>query len=131
MLPIKHLLEHKYLLVVTVSFQIGVTVLMLLPSSGFPNIQISNFDKLAHVGIYFLSFLLWAFSFFNKAASLKKTIILVLILLLIYGMVIEVVQGQFIPDRTSDIWDIVANSVGLGIGWVVFYILKPIWPAKN
>ncbi len=118
-------------MIITVFFQIGVTVLMLLPSSGFPNIQISNFDKLAHVGIYFLSFLLWVFSFFNKAGSLKNLVFLVLVLLLIYGMVIEVVQGQVIPDRTSDIWDVVANIVGLGIGWVAFYILKPIWPAKN
>lgn len=131
MLPIRNLLGHKYRIISAVVFQLWATIMMLMPSSGFPSIEIPNIDKLAHIGIYFLSFLLWVFSFFQGKSNVKYLVFSVITLLLFYGMVIEVVQGRWIPDRTFDLWDIVANLTGLIIGIVVFYIIKPFWPAKN
>ena len=129
--PIKNLLGHKYTFIAASVFQLCATYAMFMPTSGLPDLAIPFFDKLAHIGIYLLSFLLWAFSFVQQTTNYHRLVLKVALLLLFYGMVIEVIQGKWIPDRTFDSWDLLANFAGLLSGILVFYILKPFWQAKN
>jgi len=48
----------------------------------------------------------------------------VLIGAFIYGIVIEVLQELFFESRTADIWDVVANSAGILLGWLIFRNIK-------
>lgn len=131
MLPIKSLLGHKYLFILAVIFQVGVTVMMLISSSGLPGVEIPFFDKIAHMGVYAVSLLLWVFVFFKSVLKKNTLVSRVFGVLLLYGMVIEVVQGKWIPDRSFDLWDVMANILGMTIGILVFYILRPFWPPKK
>ena len=127
----KKLLEHRYLKLVALVFHIWATVMMLMPTSGLPNIEIPYIDKLAHFGIYALFFLLWAFAFLKHLTKSKASIWGLFLALFFYGMVIELIQGRWIPDRSFDTMDMLANFIGLTIGYVAFYILKPLWPSKK
>lgn len=40
-----------------------------------------------------------------------------------YGGVLEYFQGRLIPDRTSDVWDFVANALGVFVGIVIFRLI--------
>lgn len=40
-----------------------------------------------------------------------------------YGGVLEFLQGRLIQDRTSDIWDFAANTIGVVVGIVIFRVI--------
>lgn len=79
-------------------------------------------DKLTHVVIYAvltLLLLLW----WNKKEQVKtNSSFLVFIVLLVYALVDEYLQS--FVGRTPDIRDIVADIVGIVIGWLLFYRVR-------
>ncbi len=127
---IKRLLGGKSVVVIAVLFHIVITALMLMPSAEIGYIDISQLDKLIHAGIYVCLFILWASVTIKREAS-KPSIFWVAIALFIYGIVIEVLQEKWIVTRTFDFWDIVANSVGIVIGYIVFHQLTTRLNLKN
>lgn len=62
---------------------------------------------------------------------MKKHLITIAILLFIYGMVIEVVQGAWVVSRTFDLWDVAANTVGILFGGIVLYKISRSKVLKN
>lgn len=96
-----------------------VTILTLLPGKDLPEVDIVNFDKLAHFGVFFLLsilYLRWK-AFGPKIKASKLAIVIVIIA---YGGIIELLQGAFYTDRFADIWDFSANSIGALSGGFIF-----------
>jgi VanZ family protein len=79
-------------------------------------ISINNIDKLYHLFAYFVLSSCWLFSFYKKPA-LKYIIILFCI---IYGIIIEVLQDTLTLYRTGDFKDVLANTLGIILGLLVF-----------
>lgn len=84
----------------------------------------AHFDKVIHFAAYFGLTLLWLIYRWRlrtttQALSLKA-IILIVILTVLYGIVIEVLQGRYTADRMADGWDVTANSIGALLAAVVF-----------
>lgn len=77
------------------------------------------YDKVVHAGAYCILTLSWLLALNNKVKSLKSSI-LILILIFIYGIIIELLQGVFTSDRNADLLDIIANTVGILIAIIVF-----------
>ena len=71
------------------------------------------FDKWVHIGIFsVLVFLLnWAYN-----STKKATLFFMLLGVFLYGALVEVVQDQFITNRSFDIGDWIADVVGGFIG---------------
>jgi VanZ family protein len=42
-------------------------------------------------------------------------------------MVSELVQWRFFPYRDGDVWDVVADLVGVGLAVLVYYRFRPSW----
>lgn len=83
-----------------------------------------HLDKVMHFAAYFGLTLLWLIykwklKITSQALSLK-VIILIMILTVLYGIVIEVLQGRYTADRIADGWDVTANSIGALLGAVIF-----------
>ncbi len=131
MLHTKHLLGDKAFLFLAIAYHGFITVLMVLPTSDLPSWELPNLDKMVHAGIYFSLYLLWGFVLFRKKYSMKKHLITIAILLFIYGMVIEVVQGAWVVSRTFDLWDVAANTVGILFGGIVLYKISRSKVLKN
>lgn len=96
-----------------------------MPTSGLPKVGISQFDKIVHNCIFITLSILWQLYFYIKGVENKrKFILLFLLIMLVYGILIEVFQELFTASRTADPFDVIANMIGVVIGIVVFNYVK-------
>lgn len=80
-------------------------------------------DKIVHIGIYVLYTIIWFF-YFNSGLqkiSYKKAILLAFAT----GILIEILQGSCTQNRSADIFDVVANSIGISIA---VFLIKHFYP---
>tara|TARA_B100000953_G_scaffold183396_1_gene150956 strand:+ start:39 stop:374 length:336 start_codon:yes stop_codon:yes gene_type:complete len=90
-----------------------ITFLAFTPSSQAVMI-FPHFDKLVHFGAFFVLFLLLDLAF-KGTASFKALGVLIL-----YGIAIESAQ-IFIPYRSGEMYDLLANASGL----LVYFLFAP------
>ncbi|MEZ4777810.1 MAG: VanZ family protein [Flavobacteriaceae bacterium] len=128
---IKHLFKAKVLKIAAILYSLFVTLIMLLPLSGNTKVAIPFFDKMVHGIVYFFFVIVWFLYLIKSNKEIKWAYWVVPILLFIYGIIIEVLQGNFVTNRTQDNWDIVANTAGILVGIIVFYKLKDTFILKN
>lgn len=118
----KSLLVRKsnvYFLVALV-WTITVTWLSLADVGGLgSSFKIPYKDKMAHFVFYFLLFILWGLVFFSKTPYRKFKFKLVIGVVL-YGILMECIQGLMHNHRSSDWHDALANSLGAFLGMWVF-----------
>ena len=102
-----------------------ITTLLCMPGTKFPKITWQDkiwLDKWIHVFLFMVLVVLW-----NKAYSGKKNIqnntrkifFQIMILGFLYGIAMELVQKYFIPFRSFDIGDILADGIGSFIGYLI------------
>tara|TARA_R110001599_G_scaffold171357_2_gene362498 strand:- start:13212 stop:13580 length:369 start_codon:yes stop_codon:yes gene_type:complete len=106
----------------SVSWAIILAVLMLLPQDSFPESKLLSYDKIAHLGVFgILSFLvLWGKRNNKDKARLENKYLLnSLTICVVYGLVLESLQSV-VPGRMTDIYDLLANTIGAIAGVVVF-----------
>lgn len=105
---------------------ISATVAMLWPSPDLPDIDVPMADKWAHFLVFGVLYFLWAFAL-SKSAIIQWTWRLALVLLF-YGIIIEVIQQYWYVSRTGDLMDVVANSIGILLGLIAFKIKEKLYP---
>ncbi len=98
-----------------------ISSLSRLPDTG---LSIPYFDKLAHGGGYFLFGLLAirAFAGFPRPLKTSRMYTLAILLSLLYGLSDEYHQ-RFVPGRTADLFDFLADAVGIFLAATVHYLL--------
>ncbi|MGB5555255.1 MAG: VanZ family protein, partial [Flavobacteriaceae bacterium] len=72
-------------------------------------------DKAVHFTFYFVAVVSGVLAIREHTkgdADLKRTLIYALIAMVVFGIIIEVLQYKFTVDRTGDIYDGLANSLG-------------------
>jgi VanZ family protein len=79
----------------------------------------TGWDKLNHLVAFFVLYSLFTLSYSSYSIKTKVT------LLFFYGVQIEIVQ-EFLPYRFFSFYDVFANSIGIFIGVVFFYILSKL-----
>ncbi len=119
---IKPLLEPKPLLFIAVLYSCIISVLFFIPSPDLPKIEFSAADKIVHCLIYFILINLWLLYFFRKKNfQIDFKLMLVLLLsVLLYGIIVEILQGLFTDSRSADIFDVAANFTGSLLGIFFF-----------
>ncbi len=123
---IKSLLGPKLLLGIAISYTLLITAALLTPITGAPKIEIPFADKMVHLIINAGLFVVWASYVFSGNTKTTKTYTLPLLFVctLLYGILIEVIQGSFIPTRGADFFDVVANVCGLILGFFAVKLTK-------
>jgi len=105
---------------------LAILVATLTPGEQLPETpDVIGFDKLVHFSLFFmLTFLWYRAGVKNRKEKLNKRNFTTNYLVFGIGIAIlvEYLQ-QFIPGRSFDWWDMVANIAGGAIGTVCFYIL--------
>lgn len=121
-------------LYVPLAWSIVTQILLSIPGNlleGTGMFHIPQLDKVAHVGLFGGLSLLWSlFLYYRKNAGIK-TFLLVTIAVSIYGVAIEYYQLYFIPMRSFDVYDIVADACGAICGFLATMFIINTWPAKN
>ncbi len=115
------LLGHKSIFVIAIVYTIALTLGSLMRPVHIVEHPISNIDKLLHAGAYFGLTVLWIFWMLYKRSNNTKVIsskalwqivIGVVVIAILYGVLMEILQGTVTSYRTPDVWDILANSTG-------------------
>ena len=99
-------------------YTLFITTLFLLPAKEVPEMRIPFVDKIVHFAIFSVLTFIWLW--FCESKKLVKYTVWVLLLVLTYGIIIEALQELFFETRTADVWDVLANSIGILIGLAVF-----------
>lgn len=96
------------------SWMLVIFLLCLLPGSEFPKFTFLDkihFDKFVHLCLYAILF--WLF-YYSKQLS----VIVIAIICITQGVFIEFIQGNYIPFREFSFADIVANILGVSLGYI-------------
>ena len=128
---IKKLLGPKNLLYLGIFYTLFVTFLLLFPAIEAPKIGVPSFDKIGHVCVFAILVMVWLLYAFLKSEAYRIRLFWVVLIVFFYGIVIEVLQGLFFQTRTAEGWDIVANSAGILLGWLIFQKIKKVFSPKS
>ena len=107
---------------ITVIYFISCCVLFFLPGSAFPKddwLEKIYFDKWVHIGLLAVFALLLSWSGFGAARPLR-----IAACLICYGLLVEWIQGRWIANRSSDLLDALADTVGAGVGLLLWKRLR-------
>lgn len=98
-----------------------------MPSVNLPEewFDIFSIDKLAHAFVYGVLTLLIIRGYFLNAKWTKNTTIIAVLIASIFGVLMEIMQYGFFPNRYFEFLDIIANICG-SIGSLLFtrYFIK-------
>ena len=109
----------------------GIIILILtgLPGSLFPRVKPAiGLDKVAHILMYagFAYACLWGYRkqfVSNGLAYKKRAILLTVIISIAYGGLTEIMQETItVLHRSGDWRDLIADSIGTGLGVLIFYL---------
>ena len=102
---------------------IVVGVGSLLPPSELPE-EIKFFsDKFSHFISYLALHSVWSITYSKAGVGMS---FFIAFLLLVYGALIELLQGLYIPGRMADIFDFFANAIGIAVSLIVFLVWRRI-----
>ncbi|HEY5571072.1 MAG TPA: VanZ family protein [Bacteroidales bacterium] len=116
----------NYLLSLFIAAVILYLTLFYKPSEDNELAKIENMDKVVHA-LMFFGFA-WAVAFdytrqqINKSHSDLKMCIRAIILSFLYGGLIEVLQGEFFPERSGDWKDFLSDAIGAVVGLCIYIV---------
>ncbi len=105
---IKRLLERNAL-IIAISITLLVAVLSLISLKGVVKIEISNSDKYGHL----IAYITLGISWFHVFRYRRNSWIYITLILIIFGMILEALQGALTTYRTADWQDGLANATGI------------------
>jgi len=106
-------LNKNLLLFGALGYTLTLGILSLVSNDKIPYFGTNYEDKVYHLVAYALLTFLWYKVF--AAFNIKNSIFIAFIISIIYGIIIEVLQGQLTDARDSSIFDIFANVIGVAI----------------
>ncbi len=101
----------RVLLILAICYTIVIAVLSLANIKSLPKLGSSFDDKIFHALAYGVLALLWYFTL--NRLKIAKPIFITALGSIIYGIILEVLQGQLTIVRSLDILDVLANSIGV------------------
>ncbi|WP_239758876.1 VanZ family protein [Tenacibaculum finnmarkense] len=115
---IKSLLKDN-LTIIAILISIGIAILSLIKIRKPPAIiQIKNLDKYEHAFAYFVLCFVWLIAF--DKTKINK--IIIVLCCLFYGIIIEGLQVTITTYRSGDVLDIVANTTGILIAYMMYFL---------
>lgn len=126
-MPTKKFLVAKITLFVASLYTILLTVSSLVKLGKISVGSFNPTDKLLHLGAYFGLVALWKVYFMQKnrpQATYKVNLFKIAGLSILFGMLIEVLQGVLTSYREPDWYDILANTAGILLAVLIFLLFE-------
>lgn len=116
------LLKHFYQ---TVLWALVIAFLCGMPGKDIPHIsflELLSFDKWVHAAIFIILYFIALMNTNTYLRARGKTLTMNRYLVWIgvcvaYGIILEILQGLVFVERSADIYDAIANSAGVVIGY--------------
>ena len=119
---IKALLEDNAIFI-AIFFTISITIGSLVKSDVIAIEIVSISDKTIHFIAYFFLMLYWLYVFFKKK-SFSKNVKFIFIGCIVFGIIIEIIQGVTTTYRTLSFLDVAANTLGVLFASTVFHFFE-------
>lgn len=119
---IKVLLEDNAILI-AIFFTISITIGSLVKSDVIAIEIVSISDKTIHFIAYFFLMLSWLYVFFKKK-SFSKNVKFIFIGCIVFGIIIEILQGVTTTYRMLSFLDVAANTLGVLFASTVFHFFE-------
>ncbi len=114
---IKNWLQVNALFIALV-ISVIIVLLSLIKTNQLPIASVGVSDKALHSFAYLV--LTWSWLLvFRKNTSFKTKLVLFAVLLF-FGIILELIQGEITHYRTADWKDVVANAIGILLGIFTF-----------
>lgn len=107
------IIKRPYYSIAAIVLFIVVAVASLTPGNELPKVQFHFADKIVHFLMYFILSVVWAKAFDFSHIKWKKIKLNSFVLVFFYGIFIEIAQEFCTNSRFFDIFDILANSMGI------------------
>ena len=117
--------KNVSIIVFAVLWLLLVTSLLCTPGTKFPKITWGDkiwFDKWVHIFLFMILVILWSKAYSHKKniqSDSRKIFFQIMVVGCIYGIVMELVQKYFIPFRSFDVGDIIADAIGCVGGYLI------------
>jgi VanZ family protein len=119
------LVLKKTILGLAVGWTLLIAFLCLISFNDIPDIEVKSADKFVHAIFYFVLVMLWGIYSMLKLDEIRvPKIILLVIGAVLYGILLEVLQGTLTATRHADAIDVLANSIGALLALMVFLFIK-------
>ncbi len=104
-----------------------LTILSAIPGKAMPHWDVLSYDKVVHVCFY--APLGWSIiSSLVRKVDFRFGVMMMVVML--FGGIDEIHQ-HFVPGRTMDVWDWVADSIGGIIGGTFFLLWEHYWNKRS
>ena len=113
---------------------IAIAILSGYPGNKIPETPFLNFDKLVHVGIYFVLSIAICFAFINEKKLLSqqtKLRVWIICFGIFYGGFMEILQHYIFINRSGSWYDFFANTIGATIGVFFYPFVIKLLPFKR
>jgi hypothetical protein len=117
---LSRLIQLSRKLYVPLSWSIFTQILLSIPGNlleGTGMLHIPHLDKIAHIGLFGGLSLLWCLFLHYRSGISRNVFLLVVMIVSMYGVAVEFFQFYFIPNRSFDVYDIVADVCGAFCGY--------------
>ncbi|HET8837371.1 MAG TPA: VanZ family protein [Flavobacteriaceae bacterium] len=125
----------KVLLYVAIAYSLALFILSLMNIDSLPKLEISNVDKIFHATAYCGLVIVWYVHYFMTSKNQFKwpPLLIICLCAVVFGIIIEILQGKATTYRTEDVFDMLANFSGTVIAVFLILILKNVlekWKMK-
>ena len=114
----------RFALPILILYVVLITVLSLITLNNLPKINTGHDDKIFHALVYSV-FVVLVFNYL-QIKKVVGAIWIAMIVSFIYGTIIEILQEVLTTTRTFDFYDILANAIGVIIGFYIIQILNKL-----
>lgn len=117
-------------IILPISWTLITIILLSLPGSALPGggfFDIPHLDKVIHVILFGGMIVFWCLYYLPKNAKHNKwhfTVIVIGLCTIALGICMEYIQYNYIPNRSFDKGDILANTISAIVFGIFFYFKK-------
>jgi len=108
---------------IAIVWTVMIQVLLCLPGSTLPSggmFDIPNLDKIVHVILFGGFTFLWCYFYYLKQWSSSQLAVIFFVIYVaaaVNGIVLEFIQRDYIPNRSFDPGDIIADMAGSSVAY--------------
>jgi VanZ family protein len=109
-------------IIFAITWLLVVTILLCIPGTKLPKIKWDDkiwLDKWIHILLFLILVLVWCLAYSKSVFNNRSIYTRITILSVIYGIAMEIVQHYFIPFRSLDPGDMIADGLGSIIGYFI------------
>lgn len=127
---IRHFFLHYGL---SICVALTILYLCMMPSSNTEHFHITNGDKFVHAFMYLCFTFCICLNFYKQDTEFKSLTMFMwaIVIPILYGGLIEVMQGELTVSRSCDINDLIADAIGTLIGFGVSWYFIPRYFKRN